>query len=68
MGLRFSQTMMPRDWTRLGILVVVAAVAWTWVYVEMQKPIIDADFFATEQSSTRSLPSEVRSQSTNTSE
>jgi hypothetical protein len=40
-----QKVMRPKDWVMLGILLVVSAVCWTWVWRAYQEPFVYDDFF-----------------------
>jgi len=40
MTTKFRDIFTKTDWLKIGIMVIVAAVCWYWVYTEYQKPII----------------------------
>ena len=39
MGIKINDIVSKTDWVKIGILLVVSGVCWTWIYVEYQKPI-----------------------------
>ena len=44
MAEKFFDQFNKTDWTKIGILIVVAIIAWTWVYIEYQKPILPPEW------------------------
>lgn len=47
MGVKFSDAFSKIDWLKLTILIIVAVIAWIFVYREYKKPIIPPEW--TEQ-------------------
>ena len=39
MSIKINDVMTRGDWAKIGILVVISATLWTWVWMEYQKPI-----------------------------
>ena len=44
MSIKFKDVMTKGDWVKMTILVILAVVCWTWVWIEYQKPIIPPEW------------------------
>jgi len=47
MSVKFTDVFSKTDWVKMTILIIVFIAAWTWVYIEYQKPIFPEGFEVT---------------------
>lgn len=40
MSVKFFDVFSKTDWAKITILIIVAVIAWTWVFIEFKKPIV----------------------------
>lgn len=40
MSVKFSDVFSKTDWAKIIILLITAIIAWGWVYIEIQKPLV----------------------------